>query len=112
MSTRKTPGPKPPFTIVENNFHATIGTDDGPRELVLRLKVPYKLFKKLGAISRDSALDDFEAFVSAVGAPDAMEVLEAADDTIEVLAVAQLYFAEFQNQADARMGELGGSSRS
>jgi len=108
----KTGGPKPRVQVVERNFHATLATSTGDREIVLSLMVPYKRFRELTKMSTDSALDDFETFVLEVGSGDALDVLHDATDTIEVLAVAQLYFAEFQHQADARMGELGGSSRS
>lgn len=111
-STTSKPGPKPPVYIVEGNFHAQLEQAETGElvDFVLPLKVPYKTFKKLASQSTGDGLDDIEVYVEAIGTAAARDALEGAADTIEVLAVAQLYFEKFTELADARMGELKASS--
>ncbi|WP_336642339.1 hypothetical protein [Microbacterium sp. MMO-56] len=114
MATRTTKapaGPKPDIYVVEDNFHAKLGQVSGEdAELVLPLKVPYKTFKKLTALTQDDALEDIERFVEEIGTAEARKTLEEADDAIQVIVVATTYFQMFTDLADARLGELKASS--
>ena len=108
MATSKTPGPKPSIYTVEGNMHGRIsGATD---ELVMPLRVPYRTFKRLMDISEDQPLDHLERFIEEMNLGDAKKVLDEADDVIDVITFAYKYFAEFNEVAQARLGELQASS--
>lgn len=108
--TARTAGPKPDIYEVEGNLHGRI--DGADSELVMPLKVPYRLFKRLMDISQDNPLDDLERFITELNLGDAASVLDQATDVVQVLSFAQRYFERFGELAEARLGEFRASSAS
>lgn len=107
MATR-TPGPKPDIYEVEGNLHGRI--DGADQELIMPLKVPYRLFKRLTEISEDEPMEDLERFITDLNRTDAANVLDQATDAVQVLAYAMHYFKRFSELADERLGEFKASS--
>lgn len=110
MTARKTtpePGPKPTFLVVEDNLHYQSKRHG---ELVLNLDFPFKILLDAMDTSEEEP-DQFMKMLEALG--DTATIRKVKDmGSLEAMRLIRRFFAEFEKQAGAGLGESDSSSDS
>lgn len=107
MTTRKAPGPKPDFLIVED----TLKCQTANGELSLPLSLSFGTIRKLMKLEGGSQFEEFDFFMDNVFTEEENAALDALDAAVSARILTR-FSGALAERMKASLGESAGSSES